>query len=46
MVCDATLYVNLNDGTEISTVTEGLYEFIMPDHDVEISITIISNGLA
>ena len=44
-VCDADLYVYLN-GTELKPIKEGYYEFTMPDHDVEIRVAIVSNGLA
>ncbi|MBR4462520.1 MAG: hypothetical protein IKS51_08085 [Erysipelotrichaceae bacterium] len=42
-VTDADLYVNIS-GVEVECVSEGLYRFVMPDQDVEINITIISNG--
>ena len=44
-VTDADLYVNVSD-VEVECVREGLYRFVMPDQDVEINITIVSNGLA
>ena len=45
IVMDADLYVNVS-GAKVECVGDGLYQFIMPDEDVEIDITIISNGLA
>ena len=45
IVCDADLYAYL-DGAKLTPVTEGHYQFTMPDHDVEIRIVIVSNGLA
>ena len=44
-VCDADLYVYVN-GTEIKPVQEGIYEFVMPAEDVQISTKIVANGLA
>ena len=46
VVTDANLYVNSNDDTEIKKISEGVYEFIMPEHDIELKITIISNNKA
>ena len=45
MVTDADLYVNVN-GVEVTKVREGVYEFVMPDADVEVKVTVIANGLA
>ena len=45
LVCDADLYVYV-DGAEYETISEGQYQFVMPDHDVEIRVVIVSNGLA
>ena len=45
LVCDADLYANI-DGVEVQETRTGRFEFIMPDHDVEIRITIIANGRA
>ena len=44
VVSDAELYVNSTDGTEIVQKGLGIYEFVMPDHDVELKITVIANG--
>jgi hypothetical protein len=44
-VCDADIYVYVN-GTELDPIKEGYYEFTMPDHDVEVTTKIVSNGLA
>lgn len=44
-VTDADLYFYL-DGVELKPIKEAYYEFVMPDHDVEINIVIIGNGLA
>ena len=44
MVTDADLYLNGN--VEIKKINDGEFEFVMPDHDVELKITVISNGLA
>lgn len=44
-VTDADLYVYL-DCVELKPIREAYYEFTMPDHDVEIEVMIISNGLA
>ena len=44
-VTDADLYVNYN-GISCKYVEEGVYEFVMPDCDVEITVVIKSNGLA
>ena len=44
IVCDADLYVNAN--VDVRMISEGVYEFTMPDYDVEIRITVKSNGLA
>ena len=44
-VTDADIYVSAN-GTECKYVSEGVYEFVMPDENVEISVVIVSNGLA
>ena len=45
MVTDADLYVYLN-GVELEPVKEGYYEFVMPEADVMIEVSIVSNGLA
>ncbi len=45
IVMDADLYVNVT-GADVECIGDGLYRFVMPDEDVEINITIISNGLA
>ena len=45
LVNDADLYCYL-DSLKLDPVTEGSYEFVMPDHDVEIRVVIVSNGLA
>ena len=44
IVTDADLYVNGN--VDIKQISDGVFEFVMPDHDVELKITVISNGLA
>lgn len=44
-VTDADLYCYL-DGVELKPNKEGLYQFTMPDHDVEIKVVVVSNGLA
>ena len=46
VVSDADLYVNSNDDTEIKKISEGVYEFVMPEHDIELKITVISNNKA
>ena len=46
MVTDADLYLNGNNGLEIKKVRDGVFEFIMPDYDVELKITVIANGMA
>ncbi len=43
-VTDADLYVNGN--VEFVKKSDSVFEFVMPDHDVEIKITVIANGLA
>ncbi len=45
-VTDADLYVNINGVSDIKMTSWAIYEFTMPDHDIEINISIISNGLA
>ena len=45
IVLDADVYLNGNDDLDIQYVN-GVYEFIMPDHDVELEITVVGNGLA
>lgn len=45
-VTDANMYVNATDLTEVTCVRDGVYRFVMPDHDIELKITVISNGLA
>ena len=42
---DADIYFHVT-GTDFVTIQDGIYEFVMPDHDVEISLTIVANGLA
>ena len=44
-VSDADLFFYL-DGVELKPIKEGYYEFTMPDHDVDIKVVIVSNGLA
>ncbi len=44
IVSDADLYVNGN--VEITKRSEGIFEFVMPDHNVELTITVIANGLS
>ena len=44
IVSDADLYVNGN--VEFDQKSDGVFEFVMPDYDVEIKITVIANGLA
>lgn len=46
VVTDADMYVNGGPDIVIETVSDGVYQFVMPDHDVELSITVIANGLA
>jgi len=46
VVTDADLYLNGNNGLEITEIRDGVFEFIMPDYDVELKITVISNGMA
>ena len=41
-VCDGNLYVNGN----FSKKSDSEFEFVMPDYDVEIKITVIANGLS
>ena len=43
-VDDADMYVRAN-GVECRYTGDG-YEFVMPDNDVEITVVIVSNGLA
>ena len=46
-VCDADLYVSVNGDHDFGRFTaDGVYEFVMPEEDVEIAVVIISNGLA
>ena len=45
MVTDADLYFYV-DGAEVQPLNPGVYQFVMPDHKVRISITVRSNGLA
>ncbi len=45
-VTDADLDLYAADSTEVVRVREGVYEFVMPDHDVKLRITVTSNGLA
>ena len=46
-VCDADLYVSVNGDNDFGRfVSDGVYEFVMPEEDVEIAVVIISNGLA
>ena len=44
VVSDGNVYVNSTDGTEIVEKAPGIYEFVMPDHDVELKITVIANN--
>ena len=44
-VTDADMYVRAN-GVECRLVKDGVYEFVMPDSNVEITVVIVSNGLA
>ena len=44
-VTDADLYCYL-DGVELKPTSEGIYQFTMPEKDVEIKVVVISNGLA
>ena len=44
VVSDGNVYVNSNDDTVITQKALGIYEFIMPDHDVELKITVIANN--
>ena len=47
MITDGDMYVSVNGDTDYGRfVQEGVYEFIMPAEDVEITISFISNGLA
>lgn len=46
LVSDGDLYLNGNNGLEIRKIKDGEFEFVMPDHDVELKITVISNGMA
>ena len=43
VVADADLYVNGVDG---KFVRDGVFVFTMPDEDVNLKVTVISNGLA
>jgi len=44
---DGDMYVSVNGDPEFGRfVQDGIYEFVMPAEDVEISIWFISNGLA
>ncbi|MBO7676037.1 MAG: hypothetical protein J6S49_00755 [Erysipelotrichaceae bacterium] len=43
-VTDADLYLNGN--VEIKKISDAEFEFVMPEYDVELKITVISNGLA
>ena len=46
-VCDADLYVSVNGDNDFGRfVSDGVYEFVMPEEDVEIAVVIIPNGLA
>ena len=46
-VCDADLYVSVNGDSDFGRfVSDGVYEFVMPEEDVEIAVVIIPNGLA
>ena len=42
-VTDARLYLNVS-GADVKTVTEGIYEFVMPDCDVEVSAYVSTEG--
>ena len=44
-VTDADIYVRAN-GSECTCIQDGVYEFVMPDSNVEITVVIKSNGLA
>ena len=44
-VCDADIYVYIN-GNELHQIADCVYEFVMPDNDVDIKVVIVSNGLA
>lgn len=46
VVTDGDLYLNSTDGTEIKKIKDGVFEFVMPDHDIELKITVIANGMA
>lgn len=45
-VCDADLYLNVDGVAEVKQVGDGVFTFVMPDHEVTVKVTIISNGLA
>ncbi len=46
-VTDADMFVRVNGDPDFGHfVRDGEYEFVMPAEDVEISIVVVSNGLA
>ena len=46
VVSDGDVFVNVLGVDDVTMVKEGIYQFIMPDHDVEIRIVVKANGLA
>ena len=47
VVTDGDMHVRVNGDPDFGTfVRDGVYEFVMPAEDVEISISFTSNGLA
>ena len=45
IVDDGDLFVNI-DGVTVKMISEGIYEFVMPEHDIEIKLHVQGNGLA
>ena len=46
VVSDGNVYVNVVGVDDVTKVSEGVYQFVMPDFDIEIKIVVKSNGLA
>ncbi len=46
VVSDGDVYVNVVGVDDVTKVSEGVYQFVMPDFDIEIKIVVKSNGLA
>ena len=46
IVSDGDVFVNVVGVDNVTMVQEGIYQFVMPDYDVEIKIVVKANGLA